>query len=119
MFVNQISFPISCIVFWDDLQPLGFVLTDHFTYFQEGPESLAKSTDILLKLNDGIVLPAHLQVLVQRSQVFSDMLDEGPLSSASRQNPDHSAASDCSKEDAIKFLSRQRLPFYEWLPGEP
>lgn len=67
LFVHQISFPTICIVFWDDLQPLGFVLTDHFPYFQEGPESLAKSTDILLKLNDDIVLPAQLQVLVQRS----------------------------------------------------
>ena len=81
--VHQISSPISCIVFRDGLQPLDFVLANHFTYFQEGPESLAKSTDILLELSDGIILPAYLQVLVQRSKVFSDMLDEGPLSNAS------------------------------------
>ena len=29
------------------------------------------------------------------------------------------AASNCSKKEAIMFLSRQRLPVYEWLPREP
>ena len=41
-----------------------------------------------MKVNDGTVLPAQSQVLVQRSQVFSNMLDKRPLSKAhaSRQN---------------------------------
>ena len=52
-------------------------------YLAEGPEGLANSCDILLNLDDGTKLPAHSQVLARYSKVFSDMIDGGPLSSAS------------------------------------
>ena len=74
-------------------------------YFAEGPKSLASSCDIVLVLDDGVRLPAHLPVLARLSPVFSDMLDDGPLSRASRDSPVEVPLSECSTDEAIHFLS--------------
>jgi len=74
-------------------------------YLAEGPEGLANSCDIILNLDDGTQLPAHFQVLARYSKVFSDMLDGGPLSSASSSSKIGLPLSGCSENEVIKFLS--------------
>jgi hypothetical protein len=62
-------------------------------YFAEGPKSLASSCDVVLLLDDGVRLPAHLHML------------EGPLSRASRDSPVEVPLSECSTDEARHFLS--------------
>ena len=83
-------------------------------YLKEGPRSLLKSCDIVLQLDDGAELPAHSQVLARCSGVFSDMLDGGPLSSTSPGHRITLPFSDCSKEEAVRFLS----PVYSSKPDK-
>ncbi len=60
--------------------------------------------DILLKLDDGSMLPAHSQVLASLP-VFAGMLEEGLLSSDSATNDVSVPFSGCSVEEACQFLS--------------
>ena len=76
-----------------------------FAYLADGPKSLASSCDIVVVLDNGVRLPAHSHVLARLSPVFSDMLDEGPLSRASRDSPVEVPLSECSTDEAIHFLS--------------
>ena len=62
------------------------------------------SCDILLKLDDGNVLPAHSQVL-ESLPVFSGMVEEGLLSRGSATNDVSVPFTDCSVEEACRFLS--------------
>ena len=74
-------------------------------YLAQGPQDLLNSCDILLKLDDGTELPAHSQVLARCMPVFSGMVDGGPLSNASAENIVSVPFSECSLEEASRFLS--------------
>ena len=80
------------------------VINSASAYFAEGPKSLASSCDIVLVLDNGVRLPAHSHVLARLSPVFSDMLDEGSLSRASRDSPVEVPLSECSTDEAIHFF---------------
>ena len=75
------------------------------SYFTDMPKSLAKSCDTLLQLDDGTRLPAHAAILARLSEVFSAMLDEGPLAAASRINVVVVPVSDCTEDVAKRLLS--------------
>lgn len=74
-------------------------------YLASGPDDLLNSCDTLLKLDNGIELPAHKQVLARCMPIFSGMVDEGPLSDASAANMVSVPFGDCSPEEAGLFLS--------------
>ena len=80
-----------------------------YDYFAEGPKCLVNSCDILLRLDDhhhdGTRLPAHSHVLARFSPVFAGLLDGGSLSGASREHQVELPVTDCSREEAIPFLS--------------
>ena len=76
--------------------------------YLSGPKSLHQSCDIVLKLDDNTMLPAHSQVLARSSDFFADMLaidDEGPLSGASASSRITLPLKECTKEVTVKFLS--------------
>ena len=76
--------------------------------YLSGPKSLHQSCDIVLKLDDGTMLPAHSQVLARHSDFFSDMLaidDGGPLSGASASKKITLPLKECTKEVTIKLFS--------------
>ncbi len=77
---------------------------DH-PYLKEGPKCLLISCDVLLGLDDGTKLPVHSHVLARCSSPFANMLDDGPLSSASPANKITVPFEDCSREEADSFLS--------------
>ena len=70
-------------------------------------KDLLKSCDVLLSLDDnnGGYLPAHSQVLARCSPVFRGMVNEGILASASTSERVIVPFSDCTREEAISFLS--------------
>ena len=92
-------------------------MTEEHPYLADAPESFAKSCDVLLKLDDGSNLPAHSQILTRYSSVFANMLEDGPLSSASAKEKVTVPLSDCSRSIAIRLLtmlySTQRWDFTE------
>ena len=75
------------------------------SYFSEGPPGLPNSCDILLRLDDGKELSAHSQILARCMSVLTGMIDGGPLSSASAANVVNVPFSECSLEEAKRFLS--------------
>ena len=75
------------------------------SYFTDMPKSLAKSCDTLLLLDDGTRLPAHAAILARLSEVFSAMLDEGPLAAASRVKVVVVPVSECTEDVAKSLLS--------------
>ena len=75
-----------------------------YPYLAEGPEGLLRTCDVQLKLDDGTVFPAHTPVLARFSNVFNDMLDDGPLSCASGMKKADVPLTDCSEDEAISFL---------------
>ena len=70
-------------------------------------EDLLKTCDILLVLDDqsGSRLPAHSQVLARCSPVFRGMANEGVLTSTSTSKKVFVPFGDCTREEAISFLS--------------
>jgi len=80
-------------------------MEENQVYFAEVSERLINSCDIVLKLDDGTALPAHSQIIARFSHVFADMLDGGPLAGALGSAKVTLPLSDCSKEDALTFLS--------------
>ncbi|CAL5225856.1 g8639 [Coccomyxa viridis] len=74
-------------------------------YFAKGQRNPLESCDILLKLDDGTELPAHIQVLARCMPIFDDMLAGGPLAKASMTNVVRVPFSDCSLEEARHFLA--------------
>ena len=78
---------------------------EEHVYFTDMPESLAKSCDTLLLLDDGSKLPVHAAILARSSEVFSGMLDEGPLAAASRDDMVVVPLSECKKDVANRLLS--------------
>ena len=70
---------------------------EEHVYFTDMPESLAKSCDTLLLLDDGSKLPVHAAILARSSEVFSGMLDEGPLAAASRDDMVVVPLSECKR----------------------
>ncbi len=74
-------------------------------YFAKGQRNPLESCDILLKLDDGTELPAHIQVLARCMPIFDDMLAGGPLAKASVTNVVRVPFSDCSLEEARHFLA--------------
>ena len=75
-------------------------------YLVTGPKDLQESCDVLLKLDGGFELPVHSQVLARCMPVFSGMLVAGgPLSKASVENIISMPFSDCSLEEADRFLA--------------
>ncbi len=70
-------------------------------------EDSLESCDTLLSLDDqhGSHLPVHSQVLARRSTVFRGMVKEGILTSASTLEKVIVPFSDCTREEAIGFLS--------------
>ena len=77
---------------------------DH-CYLGERPEDFIKSCDILLSLDDGTELPVHSPVLARCSPVFRGMVAEGTLATAGKGKPVTVPFSECSREEATKFLS--------------
>ena len=75
------------------------------SYFADVPKSLAKSCDTLLLLDDGTKLPVHAAILARSSELFSDMLDGGPLAAASQINMVVIPISECTKDVANRLLS--------------
>ena len=75
------------------------------SYFADVPKSLAKSCDTLLLLDDGVKLPVHAAILARSSEVFSDMLDGGPLAAASQSNMVVVPISECTEDVANRLLS--------------
>ena len=75
------------------------------SYFTGMPESLAKSCDTLLLLDDGTKLPAHAAILARSSELFSDMLDGGPLAAASQSNMVVVPISECKEDVANSLLA--------------
>ena len=80
------------------------------TYLADAPEPFVRTCDVLLKLDDGSELPAHSQILCRFSRVFANMLDDGPLSSASTLNKATLPLTHCSRATAISFLSMLYSP---------
>ncbi len=77
---------------------------DH-PYLATGPVDLLESCDVLLKLDGGSELPVHSQVLARCMPVFSGMVVAGgPLSKASVENVISVPFSDCSLEEANRFM---------------
>ena len=75
-------------------------------YLAGGPDDLVESCDVLLKLDDGTELPVHSQVLARCMPVFSGMVAAGgPLADASAKNVISLPFSECSLEEANRFLS--------------
>ena len=74
-------------------------------YLAAGPVDLQESCDVLLKLDDGTELPVHSHVLARCMSVFSGMVAGGPLSKASAENVVSVPFSECSAEQATRFLS--------------
>ena len=74
-------------------------------YLANGPEDLRESCDVVLKLDYGTTLPIHSQVLARRMSVFSGMVAGGPLTKASAENVVSAPFSDCTVEEATRFLS--------------
>ena len=78
-------------------------LGKEYTYLDGTPEGFAKGCDVLL--DDGSELPAHSQILARFSSVCANMLDDGPLSSASTLKKAVLPLTQCSRATAITFLS--------------
>ena len=74
------------------------------SYFAGVPQGLAKSCDTVLLLDDGTKLPAHAAILALHSELFSDMLDEGPLAEASRNKVVVVPVSECTEDVAKRLL---------------
>ena len=70
-------------------------------------EDLLETCDILLRLDDqnGSHLPVHSQVLTRCSPVFRGMAKEGLFTRASTSEKVLVPFSDCTREEAISFLS--------------
>ena len=70
-------------------------------------EDLLDSCDILLRLDgqEGNLLPVHSLVLARCSPVFRGMVKEGILTSKSTSEKVLVPFSDCTREEAISFLS--------------
>jgi hypothetical protein len=49
-----------------------------FPYFAGTPLAFQAAADVLLKLDDGMLLPAHSQLLASTSPVLCEMLYEAP-----------------------------------------
>ena len=77
----------------------------NLTYLDDCSEEFVRSCDLLLKLDDGSVLPAHSQILARYSGVFASMLDGGPLSDISATKKATVPLSDCSRTAASSLLS--------------
>ena len=77
-----------------------------YDYFDGIPDSFVRCCDVLLKLDDGVELPAHSQTLARFSKVCASMLDDdGPLSSASASKKALLPLTDCSRATAIGLMS--------------
>ena len=79
-------------------------------YFAKVSERLINTCDIVRKLDDGSALPVHYQIIARFSHVFADMLDGGPLAGALGSAKVTLPLSECSKEDALTFLSIMYSP---------
>ena len=77
----------------------------NFPYLDGIPKSYAKHCDVLLKLDDGSLLPAHAQILARYSKVCADMFDDGPLAAASAAEKAELPLTDCSKDTAVSLLT--------------
>jgi hypothetical protein len=77
----------------------------HLDHPAEGPEDLSDCCDMLLKLDDGSVLPAHSLVLARCSHVLLWHVHQGPLASASAQNKPAVPLMECETNVAIKLLT--------------
>ena len=75
------------------------------SYLTDAPQGLANSCDTLLLLDDGKKLPAHAAILARLSGVFCGMLDEGPLTTASRDNMVVVPIDECTEDVAKRLLS--------------
>ena len=67
-------------------------------------EDLLETCDILLRLDDGNVLPAHWLYLAGKMQVFAAMVKEGLFADATPTNMVTVPFSECSMVDAKLFL---------------
>ena len=80
------------------------MMAEECDYLGDAPKSFAKSCDVLLKLDDGIELPVHSQVLARLSSVCANMLDDGPLSHATPLKKATLPLTDCSRDTVINLL---------------
>lgn len=74
-------------------------------YLVGKPKSCVKSLDVLFKLDDGIKLPVHSQVVAVHSNVIADMHGDGPLSAASAEQMAELPLTDCTKGTAETLMN--------------
>ena len=90
------------------LQHVKMQAASEHAYLALRPDSPSRTSDVLLKLDDGTTLPVHSRVLAQYSPVFRDMFDLGddePLPAATPATREELPFTDCPREVAIGFLS--------------
>ena len=67
--------------------------------------SFCNGCDVLMKLDDGSELPAHLQHLARASGLCKAMIDDGVLSGTTTSEKAILPLTDCSRATAIRLLS--------------